>query len=163
MATVRCGHEQDVGGRTRNAAFRGAGPSRSHREATDELEQTSVKSLLVETGIWGLQVLPAGTQLDSPSELFGSPGMQPVLDQLPMLADVIVFDTPPVLPVPDTAIIGRMASGTVVVASEGRTDRNDLERTVNRLEATQCRVLGLALNRVRRGSVDSYQSYAFKQ
>ena len=160
--------EMPVGGsadldRTRNAAFRGAGPPRSHREAGDDLEQTSVKSLLVETGIWGLQVLPAGTQLDSPSELFGSPGMQPVLDQLPLLADVIVFDTPPVLPVPDTAILGRMASGTVVVASEGRTDRSDLERTINRLEATQCRVLGLALNRVRRASGDTYQSYAFKQ
>jgi Mrp family chromosome partitioning ATPase/LPS O-antigen subunit length determinant protein (WzzB/FepE family) len=160
--------EMPIGGsadseRTRNANFRGAGPSRSHRESGDDLEQTSVKSLLVETGIWGLQVLPAGTQLDSPSELFGSPGMQPVLDQLPLLADVIVFDTPPVLPVPDTAIIGRMASGTVVVASEGRTDRHDLERTVNRLEATQCRVLGLALNRVRRASSDTYQSYAFKQ
>ena len=146
--------------RTRNAAFQGAGPP---REAGNDPEQTSVKSLLVETGIWGLQVLPAGTQLDSPSELFGSPGMQPVLDQLPLLADVVVFDTPPVLPVPDTAILGRMASGLVVVASEGRTDRHDLERTVNRLAATQCRVLGLALNRVRKASTDSYQSYAFKQ
>ena len=122
-----------------------------------------MKSLLFETGIWGLQVLPAGTELDSPSELFGSPGMQPVLDQLPLLADVIVFDTPPVLPVPDTAILARMANGTVVVASEGRTDRNDLERTISRLESTQCRVLGVALNRVRRASSDSYQSYAFKQ
>jgi polysaccharide biosynthesis transport protein len=140
-----------------------ATPSRSGREATEQVEPSSVKSLLFETGIWGLQVLPAGTELDSPSELFGSPGMQPVLDQLPLLADVIVFDTPPVLPVPDTAIVARMANGTVVVASEGRTDRNDLERTITRLENTQCRVLGVALNRVRRASSDSYQSYAFKQ
>jgi Mrp family chromosome partitioning ATPase/capsular polysaccharide biosynthesis protein len=140
-----------------------ATPSRGSRLPSDEVEPSSVKSLLFETGIWGLQVLPAGTELDSPSELFGSPGMQPVLDQLPLLADVIVFDTPPVLPVPDTAILARMANGTVVVASEGRTDRNDLERTISRLESTQCRVLGVALNRVRRASSDSYQSYAFKQ
>jgi len=133
------------------------------REASDELDPSSVKSLLVETGIWGLQVLPAGTELNSPSELFGSPGIQPVLDQLPLLADVVVFDTPPVLPVPDTAILARMADGVVVVASEGRTDRHDLERTINRLEATQCRVLGVALNRVRRAASDTYQSYAFRQ
>ncbi len=156
-----------------------AAPSRSRREAAVPAggaatvpatvptavgtDLSSVRAALVETGIWGLQVLPAGRELDSPSELFGSPGMQPVLDQLPLLADVIVFDTPPVLPVPDTAILGRMADGTVVVASEGRTDRNDLERTINRLEATQCRVLGVALNRVRRSSSDTYTSYAFKQ
>ena len=126
-------------------------------------DSRSVATHLVDSGIWGLQILPAGIQLDNPAELFGSPGMQPVLDQLPLLADVVVFDTPPVLPVPDTAILGRMASGLVVVASEGRTDRHDLERTVNRLAATQCRVLGLALNRVRKASTDSYQSYAFKQ
>jgi polysaccharide biosynthesis transport protein len=136
-------------------------PSRSRREQVPD--QPSLASLLVDSGIWGLQVLPAGTQLDNPSELFGSPGMQPVLDQLPLLADVILLDTPPVLAVPDTAILGSMARGAVIVASEGRTDRSDLERTVRRLETTHCRVLGVALNRVRRASSDSYQSYAFKQ
>jgi Mrp family chromosome partitioning ATPase len=122
-----------------------------------------VSSLLVETGIWGLQLLPAGSALDSPSELLGSPGMKPVIDQLPLLADVVLFDTPPVLAVPDTAILGSMASGAIVVASEGRTDRGDLERTIHRLETTNCRVLGLALNRVRRSSSDTYQSYTYKQ
>ncbi len=126
-------------------------------------DKSSVSSLLVESGIWGLQVLPAGTQLENPSELFGSPGMQPVLDQLPLLADIVLMDTPPVLAVPDTAILGSMAFGAVVVASEGRTGRSDLERTVRRLEATHCRVLGVAANRVRRSANDPYQSYAHKQ
>ncbi len=138
-------------------------PRRTERDLPDGVDGSSVRSLLVETGVWGLQVLPAGTHLNSPSELFGSPGIQPVLDQLAVLADVVILDTPPVLPVPDTAILGRMADGTVVVASEGRTDRGDLERTINRLETTQCRVLGVALNRVRHSANDPYQSYAYKQ
>ncbi len=69
----------------------------------------------------------------------------------------------PVLAVPDTAILGSMARGAVIVASEGKTDRTDLERTVRRLENTHCRVLGIAINRVKRASTDSYQSYAYKQ
>lgn len=125
--------------------------------------ESSVASLLVESGIWGLQVLPAGTQLENPSELFGSPGMQPVLDQLPLLADIVLLDTPPVLAVPDTAILGSVAYGAVVVASEGRTGRGDLERAMRRLDATHCRVLGIAANRVRRAGSDPYQSYAHKQ
>jgi Mrp family chromosome partitioning ATPase/capsular polysaccharide biosynthesis protein len=140
-----------------------ASPSRGRRDSSAEPDQSSVKSMLVESGIWGLQVLPAGTQLDNPSELFGSPGIQPVLDQLPLLADVVLLDTPPVLAVPDTAVLGRLSQGAVIVASEGQTSRMDLERTVNRLESTRCRVLGVALNRVRRASNDSYQSYAYKQ
>ncbi len=126
-------------------------------------DPSSVAAHLVDSGIWGLQILPAGIQLDNPSELFGSPGMQPVIDQLRLLADVILVDTPPVLVVPDTAIIGSFTIGAVVVAAEGKTDRADLERTVHRLESTNCRVLGVALNRVRRSSATSYQAYNYKQ
>lgn len=138
-------------------------PGASPFESRGGPGESSVSSLLVESGIWGLQVLPAGTQLENPSELFGSPGMQPVLDQLPLLADVVLLDTPPVLAVPDTAILGSLAYGAVVVASEGRTGRGDLGRAVRRLSATHCRVLGIAANRVRRPGSDPYQSYAHKQ
>ncbi len=44
---------------------------------------------------------------------------------------------------PDTAILGSMAHGAVVVASEGRTDKAMLGRTIHRLETTHCHVLGL--------------------
>jgi Mrp family chromosome partitioning ATPase len=138
-------------------------PDREYREASNQSDPSSVAAHLVDSGIWGLQILPAGIQLENPSELFGSPGMQPVIDQLRLLADVILVDTPPVLVVPDTAIIGRFTAGAVVVAAEGKTERDELERTVQRLEATHCRVLGVALNRVRRSAASSYQAYAYKQ
>jgi Mrp family chromosome partitioning ATPase/capsular polysaccharide biosynthesis protein len=138
------------------------GPARDKR-AAGGVEASSVNSLLVDSGIYGLKVLPAGTELGNPSDLFGSPGMQPVLDQLQVLADVVLLDTPPVLPVPDTAILGRLSDGAVVIAAEGRTDTHDLERTIHRLETTQCRVVGVAVNRARRSSTETYQSYAYKQ
>ncbi len=139
------------------------GPSRDARSSANETDPSSVAAHLVDSGIWGLQILPAGIQLENPSELFGSPGMQPVIDQLRLLADVVLVDTPPVLVVPDTAIIGSFTVGAVVVAAEGKTERNELERTVQRLEATNCRVLGVALNQVRRSAASSYQAYAYKQ
>ncbi len=142
-----------------------SGPERGRHTAgpSPETDPSSVAAHLVDSGIWGLQILPAGIQLDNPSELFGSPGMQPVIDQLRLLADVVLIDTPPVLVVPDTAIIGTFTRGAVVVAAEGKTDRGELDRTVQRLESTNCRVLGVALNRVRRASASSYQAYAYKQ
>jgi polysaccharide biosynthesis transport protein len=154
----------EIDGRSMGPRGPGARPAPAReRDGQGEPDQGSVSSFLVDSGIWGLQVLPAGTQLENPSELFGSPGMQPVLDQLPLLADVVLLDTPPVLAVPDTAILGSMAHGAMVVASEGKTDRVDLERTIRRLEATHCRVLGVAINRVRRSAADSYQAYSYKQ
>jgi Mrp family chromosome partitioning ATPase/capsular polysaccharide biosynthesis protein len=139
------------------------GPPGMTRDGRPWPKETSVSPMLVQTGIRGLYVLPAGTYLENPAELFGSPGMQPVVDQLPLVADVVLIDTPPVLAVPDTAILGSLAHGAVVVATEGRTDRGMLERTVHRLEATHCRVLGLVLNRARHSQVDAYQAYAYRR
>ena len=124
---------------------------------------TTVAGHLLETGIDGLQLLPVGTLLDNPSELFDSPGMRPVLDHLRLLADVVLLDTPPVLVSPDTAILGGLTHGALVVASEGRTDRGDLERTSKRLEATGCHVLGLVLNHVRHATAGNYQAYAYRR
>jgi Mrp family chromosome partitioning ATPase/capsular polysaccharide biosynthesis protein len=125
--------------------------------------ETAVSTHLLETGIDGLQLLPVGVHLDNPSELFDSPGMQPVLEQLHLLADIILLDTPPVLAAPDTAILGSLTFGAVVVATEGRTDRSDLERTANRLESTGCNVLGLVLNHVRHSASDGYASYTYQR
>ena len=138
-------------------------PRQGRRRTRPDLEETAVSAHLLETGIDGLQLLPVGVHLDNPSELFDSPGMQPVLDQLHLLADVILLDTPPVLAAPDTAILGSLTHGAVIVASEGKTDRVDLERTAHRLEATGCKVVGLVLNHVRRTTADSYQAYTYKR
>lgn len=135
----------------------------SRRRFHDAVEDTAVSAHLLETGIDGLRLLPVGIHRDNPSELFDSPGMQPVLDQLHVLADIILLDTPPVLAAPDTAILGRGTQGAVIVASEGRTDRVDLERTAHRLESTGCRVVGLVLNHVRRPAADRYQAYTYQR
>ena len=134
---------------------------RGRRSAQADFDDTAVSTHLIETGIDGLQLLPVGLHRDNPSELFDSPGMQPVLDQLHLLADVILLDTPPVLSTPDTAILASLTHGAIIVASEGRTDRADLERTAHRLESTGCRIVGLVLNHVRRTTSDGYQAYGY--
>jgi len=136
---------------------------RARRRSRSAFDETAVSAHLMETGIGGLQLLPVGVHLDNPGELFDSPGMQPVLDQLHLLADIILLDTPPVLSAPDTAILGSLTHGAVVVASEGKTDRTDLERTARRLETTGCHVVGLVLNHVRHSSSDNYQAYTYKR
>jgi len=137
----------------------GEAAEQRHARHSSMFGETAVSTYLLETGIDGLQLLPVGVHLDNPSELFDSPGMQPVLDQLHLLADIILLDTPPVLGAPDTAILGSLTFGAVVVATEGKTDRSDLERTANRLESTGCNVLGLVLNHVRHSASDGYASY----
>jgi len=147
----------------RSGSDNGSGPARRarRRAGRSEFEETAVSAHLLETGIEGLQIVPVGVHRDNPSELFDSPGMQPVLDQLRLLADVILLDTPPVLSTPDTAILGSLTNGAIIVATEGKTDRSDLERTSRRLESTGCHVVGLVMNHVRRSASDGYQAYSY--
>src|SRR3546814_4287858 len=55
----------------------------------------------------GLYFLPAGEGAQDPTELLGSPRAGRMLDALAREADIVLLDTPPVLPVADTLVIGR--------------------------------------------------------
>lgn len=92
---------------------------------------------------WGpesLYVLPGGPP--RPDVLLASPRMTSLLDELEELADIVVIDAPPVSACAGTAVLARRCTGTVIVARYGRTRREAVELTVERLELVRARVLG---------------------
>lgn len=102
---------------------------------------------------WGhdgaLHVMTSGRPAPNPSELLGSPSMEKLISRLETDYEVVVIDTPPLLPVTDPAILGSRASGVVlVVSADGRTTRGDLSQAVANLEAVSARLLGVVINQV---------------
>lgn len=102
---------------------------------------------------WGpggqLDVLAAGMFAPNPSELLGSPSMEKLMARLESEYEVIIIDSPPLLPVTDPAVLGSISSGVlVVVSTDGRTRKADLETALSSVTAVNARVLGLVLNRV---------------
>jgi Mrp family chromosome partitioning ATPase len=71
------------------------------------------------------------------------------LDAVASGYDWIIIDGPPVLESPDAATLGAVADGVVVVVQAGRTKRPVLTRTVDLLNRSGGRVLGVVLNRRR--------------
>jgi len=138
------------------------GGEQSHAPGAGESadRETDALKYLLDTGIWGLRLLPAGQQRELPSELFGSPGLSRSIEQLTELADLVIIDTPPVLAAADTPIIANHADGTIIVVNEGSTDRRNLERSLHRLGSTNSRVFGLVFNQVRLSSKDPYLAYS---
>jgi len=63
--------------------------------------------------------------------------------------DWILLDGPPVLESPDAAPLGQAVDGVIVVAQAGRTKRPVLARSVDLLNRSGGRVLGIVLNRRR--------------
>lgn len=113
---------------------------------------------------WGngkLHVLPSGQVPPNPSELLGSKAMAQVLTQLAAKYDVVLIDTPPLLPVTDAAILARLTSGALVVVSADKLHRNQLRESLGSLETVGARILGIVLNRVARKPSDAYTYYDY--
>ena len=104
-------------------------------------------------------VIGAGSVPPNPSELLGSAAMIETLRELEKRFDVVIIDTPPLLPVTDAAVLSTIAGGTVVVVGAGRVDRDHLARSLQSLESVKGRVLGLVLNRIPTKNTDSYYTY----
>ncbi len=115
---------------------------------------------------WGrdlFSVLPSGPLPPNPSEVLNSQHMQELLKVLEGRFDVVLVDSPPLLPVTDAAVLARAGDGAIIVVRHGRTTKEQLARTVATLQAVDARLLGTVLNRVpRRGPDASYYGYAYR-
>jgi len=96
-----------------------------------------------------LAVIPSGALPPGPSELLGSERARTVLEQIAEQSDLIVIDSPPVLPVSDALVIARHVDATLLVANATETSLPDLEEAYERLIKADARVVGTVLNETR--------------
>jgi capsular exopolysaccharide synthesis family protein len=101
-------------------------------------------------------VIGSGSVPPNPSELLGSTAMIDTLRELESRFDVVIIDSPPLLPVTDAAVLSSIAGGTVVVVGAGMVDRDHLAKSLQALDAVNARVLGLVLNLLPTKGGDSY-------
>lgn len=108
----------------------------------------------------GLDVLTSGPIPPNPSELLGSNHMEDLLRAAKAMYDFVVVDATPLLAVTDAVVLSRIVGGTVVVAQSERVTRNQLAQALEKLDAVDARLLGVALNRLRSGARGGY-SYQY--
>lgn len=120
-------------------------------------------ALLRETDVPGLLVLPSGPLPPNPTELLSSARMAEVARALSREADVVLFDTPPVLAVSDPIIVGTWVDGVILVVGAGSTRVDTLSRAAQSLNQPGIRVLGAVLNRVRPHADSYYNHYYYHQ
>ena len=132
-----------------------SGNGHGNGSGTESLERATVEALRP-TPIPGLLLLPSGSTPPNPAELLGTRRMGTILDHLSMNADVIVIDSPPLLPVTDAAVLAAKCQGVVLVAGANETPRGALDRAKTILDGTNARVLGVVLNKSRKAAGGYY-------
>lgn len=107
------------------------------------------EGLVRDTGIERLSILTSGSAAlgtAGPSELLGGARMELLLANALERYDVLVLDTPPVLPVPDATILASRADATLLVLQAGRTGQSLVQDALQQLEAVGANVIGVVLN-----------------
>jgi capsular exopolysaccharide synthesis family protein len=109
-------------------------------------ERCSLEEAIHPTSMPNLSVIPAGRSPHKPTALLSSQRLANLIEELKRHYSWVLFDTPPLLPVTDAALIARHCVGLVMVVRMGRTHRKIIERAQDLLAEMRLPVLGCVLN-----------------
>lgn len=110
--------------------------------------ELKISSQLRKTPVENLQVITCGVIPPNPSELLASRRMGELILNLTELADIVLYDSPPVLPVTDASILSNRVDGVILVVQAGKTRRKLVRQSISYLKRAEANVLGLVLNKV---------------
>ncbi len=97
---------------------------------------------LLETGVPGVSLLPAGAQPPNPADILGSQKMEQLLRALKAQADVVILDSPPVNVAVDAAVLATKTDGLLLTVRYGYSRRDHVAQAQETLERFRVRLLG---------------------
>lgn len=109
-----------------------------------ELAATYIRA----SGVEGLDILPAGTRPSDPAEVLANPRFAELLSWAETVYDRILIDTPPTLAASDTAVVGRLCDGAILVVQPEKNRRRLVLRAADSLTLVKIPLLGVVINRV---------------
>jgi succinoglycan biosynthesis transport protein ExoP len=113
-------------------------------------------SVIRDTDVPNLKVISCGPTPPNPVELLKSSRMGEVMSELRSAWDVILCDSPPVLPVADALVLASKLDGVLLVADLNHTARNEMSEALERLSKLDAPMLGLVCNKVSTAKYNSY-------
>ncbi|PYN27305.1 MAG: hypothetical protein DMD99_02850 [Candidatus Rokuibacteriota bacterium] len=118
-----------------------------------------MEDIMAAPGLDNLHIIEAGPVPANPSELLSTPAMTGFLHAVRDVYDVVLVDTPPILPVTDSAIVASQADGVILVYQAGKVGRLVLKRAKVHVENVGGKVWGVVLNDVK----SEIAGYAYTQ
>jgi tyrosine-protein kinase Etk/Wzc len=108
--------------------------------------QKALDKAIQATASQNLYLLPCGSVPPNPNEMLGSEKMGQVMECLSGRFDFVLFDAPPLLAVSDPMVLASRVDGIVLVVRGGQTSRSALKNSMDLLNNSRGKVLGIVLN-----------------
>lgn len=112
--------------------------------------------------IGGCKLLAAGAPLENPGRPLQGPRLRETIEQLRQSFDIVIIDTPPILPVPDGLVLGRWTDGVILAARHDESRLPLLSRARHLLQNAGLPIFGIALNGVQPSPGSTY-AYSYAQ
>ena len=119
-------------------------------------KKMSIEKAVMKTDVLNLEILTSGPIPPNPSELLNSRAIESTIHDLKEMYDYIIFDTPPVLVVPDSQIVANKCDGVIMVVSSGKTNKQSAVKAKELLTKANTTVLGVVLNGVETDNSNYY-------
>jgi len=120
-----------------------------------------ISDVLYPTNIDKLKIIPAGKSHHLSTELLASQKMHDTVDEFANRYPdrIVIFDTPPLIGINESAILANFAGQAVVVVEEGRAKINDIKMSVERLNPDMA--IGFVVNKSVHTDTDGSGYYGY--
>ncbi len=123
------------------------------------LQQIPFQKAVLRAEEVNLDILTSGPIPPNPAELLSTGAMRDLLSEAALVYDKVILDTPPVLAVADTKILGSYTDGAIMVISSGKTDKEKAAKAKEALDYCPCKLLGAVMNGKKQTKHSDYAYY----
>jgi len=110
-------------------------------------DQDTIEEIVQKTSVENVWLIPSGPIPPNPAELLESDRMRDFLKGIKQEIDFIFIDTPPVLAVVDSLIIGSIAGNVILITQPEKTNRRAFLSSVERLKQSSASIIGVIFNK----------------
>jgi capsular exopolysaccharide synthesis family protein len=125
-------------------------------------DKAKIEDVVIPVQGGSFYLLAAGTPVQDPSGVFQGRGLALLIAELRKRYEIIIIDSPPILPVPDALILGRWADGALLAARFEVSRSPQVERARRQLDNAGIPLLGTVINGMR-SSEEYYGRYTYSR
>lgn len=120
-----------------------------------------LSEVIYHTSLETLRIIPAGKSHHLSSELLASEKMLETVSEFANRYPdrLVIFDTPPLLGINETAILANLAGQAVIVVQEGKTNLNRISAAVEQLNPDMAK--GFIINKAQKSSKGGLGNYGY--
>ena len=122
-------------------------------------EKASLEEVIYVSNFGNFSFVPTCARATNPAKLLKQNLFAKLLAYGEQHYDVVIVDSPAVLPVVDASLISPMVKGVLLVAKANQTTVTAIQETINRLEHVGSPFLGVSLNMIRDLQLENFYGY----